>query len=166
MSATSKPTLYMFCGKISAGKSTFARQLAEASSAILISEDDWTSSLFKEELKTIDDYSEYSQRLRNVMGPHVVSILKHGLSVVLDFPANTARFRKWMRSIIEEASCGHELHYFNVSDEICKARLRMRNASGAHHFEVNEEEFDLFTSYFEPPEHHEDFIVITHRPGS
>ena len=41
----------MICGKVAAGKSTLAARLAEAPGTILISEDHWTSRLFKEELK-------------------------------------------------------------------------------------------------------------------
>jgi hypothetical protein len=81
----SKPTLYMLCGKIGAGKSTLANRLAERPATILISEDHWNSSLFHEELRTIKDYSRYSARLADAMGPHVIALLKAGMSVVLDF---------------------------------------------------------------------------------
>jgi predicted kinase len=93
-------TLYLLCGKIAAGKSTVARRLAARPATVLISEDHWTSNLFASELQTIEDYSRYSSRLRNAMGPHVVALLKAGLSVVLDFPANTVANRRWMRTIV------------------------------------------------------------------
>jgi hypothetical protein len=81
---------------------------------LLISEDHWTSSLFADELRTIEDYGRLSARLRAAMGPHVVDILKQGLSVVLDFPANTVRSRDWMRSLISQAGAAHELHLLDV----------------------------------------------------
>ena len=93
-------TLYLICGKIGAGKSTLARQLASRPATLLISEDHWTSNLFAGDLKTIEDYGRLSARLRAAMGPHVVDILRQGLSVVLDFPANTVKNRDWMRSLI------------------------------------------------------------------
>src|ERR1700742_176082 len=82
----SKACLYLLCGKIAAGKSTVAAGLASRPATVLISEDHWNSHLFLDELKTIDDYRRCSDRLRNAMGPHVVSLLKAGTSVVLDFP--------------------------------------------------------------------------------
>src|SRR6266851_8175912 len=97
------PTLYLLCGKIAAGKSTLARRLAARRATLLISEDHWTSNLFAGDLKTIEDYGRLSARLRAAMGPHVVDILRQGLSVVLDFPANTVRNRDWMRSLIAQA---------------------------------------------------------------
>lgn len=87
------PTLYLLCGKIAAGKSTLARRLAARPATLLISEDHWTSNLFPDELRTIDDYARLSARLRAAMGPHVVDVLRLGLSIVLDFPANTVRTR-------------------------------------------------------------------------
>jgi predicted kinase len=87
------PTLHLLCGKIAAGKSSLARRLAESPATLLISEDHWTSTLFAGDLKTIEDYGRLSARLRAAMAPHIVDILRQGLSVVLDFPANTVRQR-------------------------------------------------------------------------
>ncbi len=121
-------TLYLLCGKIGAGKSTLAKQLAARPAALLITEDHWTSTLFAGDLKTIEDYGRLSARLRAAMTPHIVDILRQGLSVVLDFPANTVRQRAWMRSLIAEAKVAHELHHLDIPDAICKQRLRQRNA--------------------------------------
>src|ERR1700675_4460486 len=103
MNLAHAPTLYLICGKIAAGKSTLARCLAARPATLLISEDHWTSNLFAGDLKTIEDYGRYSARLRAAMGPHIVDILRQGLSVVLDFPGNTLRNRDWMRSLIAQA---------------------------------------------------------------
>ena len=97
------------------------------------------------------------------MGPHVVALLKAGLSVVLDFPANTPLTRGWMRGIFEEAKAAHELHFLDLTDEACKRRLRERNAAGEHPFQATDAEYDLFTSYFVPPTPDEGFRVIVHR---
>ena len=131
---------------------------------LLISEDHWTSHLFSDDLQTIDDYGRLSGRLRAAMGPHVVDILRQGLSVVLDFPANTVSNRNWMRSLISEANVAHELHLLDVPDTLCKQRLRERNQSGEHPFQVSEAEYDLFTRYFVPPGPGEGFSVVVHRP--
>ncbi|MGC2202933.1 MAG: ATP-binding protein [Stellaceae bacterium] len=164
MESAHVPTLFLLCGKIAAGKSTLARRLAARAATLLISEDHWTSNLFSDDLRTIDDYGRYSARLRAAMRPHIVDILQHGLSIVLDFPANTVSNRNWMRSLITRANVAHELHLLDVPDTICKQRLRERNASGRHPFQVSEAEYDLFTSYFVPPAPSEGFNVIVHTP--
>jgi predicted kinase len=164
MDAPLGPTLYLLCGKIAAGKSTLANRLAARPATLLISEDHWTSNLFAGDLKTIDDYTRLSARLCAAMGPHVVDILQRGLSVVLDFQANTVARRQWMRSLIDQAGVGHELHLLDVPDELCKRRLEERNASGSHPFQVSDADYDLFTSYFVPPGPDEGFNVIVHGP--
>lgn len=156
------PILYLLCGKIAAGKTTLAGRLAARPATLLVSEDHWTSNLFAEDLRTIDDYTRYSARLRAAIGPHIVDILRQGLSVVLDFPANTVSVRGWMRSLIDQSGAAHELHLLDVPDVICKRRLRERNAGSGHPFHVSEAEYNLFTSYFVPPAPSEDFNVIIH----
>ena len=96
------------------------------------------------------------------MGPHVVDILRHQLSGVLDFPANTVRWRTWMRSLITEANVAHELHVLDVPDAICKERLRRRNCTGEHQYLVDEATSDQFMSYFVLPTSDEGFNVIVH----
>lgn len=159
----SKPTLYMLCGKIAAGKSTLARRLAERPATVLISEDHWNSSLFLEELKTIEDYSRYSARLANAMGPHVVALLKAGMSVVLDFQANTLARRRWMRDLFEAANAAHELHFLEITDATCKRRLLERNAASEHPFQVSGADYEVFTHYFVPPTPDEGLNVVVHK---
>jgi predicted kinase len=157
-------TLYLLCGKVAAGKSTLARRLAARPATLLISQDHWMSNLFPDENRTIDDFVRLSARLRAAMGPHIVDILQQDVSVVLDFPANTVRYRDWMRSLITQAKVAHELHLLDVPDTICKQRLRQRNADGKHPYQVSEATYDLFTSYFVPPRPDEGFNVVVHHP--
>jgi predicted kinase len=157
-------TLYLIAGKIGAGKSTLARKLAERPATLLISEDHWTSHLFADRLQTIDDYRVLSARLRATMAPHVVAILRLGLSVVLDFPANTPTQRAWMRGLIEAARVPHELHLLDMPDALCLERLRRRNESGTHPFQVSDAQFAEFTRHFAPPSADEGFNVVVHTP--
>jgi predicted kinase len=155
-------TLYLLCGKIAAGKSTLATSLAARPGTLLISQDHWMPILFPTENRTIDDFARLSARLRAAMGPHIVDILRQGLSVVLDFPANTVSYRAWMRSLITEAQVAHELHVLDLPDAICKERLRQRNESGKHPYQISEATYDLFTSYFVPPTPNEGFNIVIH----
>jgi predicted kinase len=162
MDPTHATTLYLLCGRIAAGKSTLARQLAARPATLLISQDHWVSHLFPAEVRTIDDFAHLSARLRIAMAPHIVDILRQGLSVVLDFPANNLRYRNWMRSLFTEAGVAHELHFLDVPDAICRQRLEQRNAEGRHPYQVSEETYDLFMNYFVPPGPDEGFNIIVH----
>jgi predicted kinase len=91
--STSNAMLHMLCGKIAAGKSTLSAKLGEAEKTVVISEDRWIEQLYGPELKTLADYFERCERLRATFAPHVVALLRAGVSVVLDFHANTVRSR-------------------------------------------------------------------------
>ena len=156
-------TLHMLCGKIGAGKSTLAAELARQPNTILISEDFWMATLYPGEVLTLDDYSTRSARLGAAMGPHVAGLLRSGLSVVLDFPANTKSRRAWLRGIVDQSGAAHQLHHLDMSDEVCLARLHKRNASGTHEYVVTDAEFEQFTRYFVAPTPDEGFDVVVHR---
>jgi predicted kinase len=157
-------TLHLLCGKIAAGKSTLTAKLGALPHTVVVSEDQWLARLYPDEMVSVADYGRCSARLRDAMGPHLVALLGAGLSVVLDFPANTLKNRAWMRTIFEEAGAAHQLHFLDVPDEECRARLRARNARGEHEFAASDAEFDLITSYFVPPSADEGFNVVLHRP--
>jgi predicted kinase len=156
----SQATLHMLCGKMAAGKSTLTAELSRMPSTVVISEDFWLRRLFGPEMKDVADYVRYSRRLREAVAPHVQELLRIGVSVVLDFPANTLATRAWMRTLFDVAEADHCLHFLDVPDEVCKARLRARNAAGTHDFAASDAEFDLITSYFVPPSEAEGFKVV------
>jgi len=165
LTMTHIPTLHMLCGKIAAGKSTLARQLGQKPGTVLISEDEWLAALFSDQLDTLDDFARCSRRLRGIMGPHVAGLLKTGVSVVLDFQANTVRSRRWMKGIAEAAGTAYVLHVLDRSDAECLESLRKRNAQGDHAFAVTEDQFHQFSDLFEPPQPEEGFEIMVHQAG-
>lgn len=158
----SQPTLHMMCGKIAAGKSTLAATLARADATVLIAEDGWLGALFADRMTTAADYVAFSTRLRRVMGPHVTELLNAGVSVVLDFPANTVETRAWLRGILDRSEAAHLLHVLCPPDAVCLERLRARNARGDHPFAVTEAQFERFARHFTMPAPEEGFTLVIH----
>lgn len=156
------PTLHLLCGKIAAGKSTLAARLAGADATILVTEDTWLHALYDDQMTTISDYIHCAAKLRQVMGPHVSDMLTAGLSVVLDFPANTVETRKWMRQIIAQSGARHQLHLLDPPDHICLARMHARNAQGTHPFAVTASEFEKISRHFQRPTPDEGFDIVVH----
>lgn len=157
------PTLHFFCGKMAAGKSTLAQTITEETNAILMSEDAWLSTLYPEDINDFNDYLNYSPRLKTIVLPHVQALLRQGVSVVLDFPANTPSQRTWFRKIFEPVDANHLLHFVDVSDERCKQQLRKRSQGkpkGAAF--TTDAEFDAVTKYFRPPTAEENFNLQTY----
>lgn len=159
---TESPTLHILCGKIASGKSTLAARLSAKPGTVLITEDAWLDALFGEELQTREDYVRFSRRIKAAMRPHIAALLRAGVTVVLDFPANTQGQRRWFKQIVETTGAANALHFLDVSDEICLARLHARNIAGDHPFAATDAQFHEFTSYFTAPSAEEGFTVIRH----
>lgn len=157
---TATATLHMLCGKIASGKSTLAARLAAQPKTLLVSEDEWLSRLYPGEIKTVNDYGRCAGRLRDAMGSHLEQLLRAGISVILDFPANTPATRSWQRTIFENTGAAHCLHYLNVADDVCKQRLQQRNAVGSHRFTTSDAEFDAITRFFVSPAREEGFNIV------
>ena len=158
----SAPTLHLMCGKIAAGKSTLAARLGREQNAIVIAEDDWLNALFSDQMASVADYVRVSEKLRAALAPHVVSVLNAGVSVVLDFPANTIETRGWMREILKQTSASHQMHVLEVSDEVCLARLHARNSKGDHPFAATEAQFRQVSKHYVPPGEDEGFVLTVH----
>jgi predicted kinase len=157
------PTLHMLCGRIASGKSTLASELGRQNRTVLLSEDDWLSGLYGDQMTTIADYVRCTARLQAVIGPHVAALLNAGVSVVLDFQANTREARSWMRGILEQTNAAHVLHVLDVPEGICLERLRARNASGTHPFKVTDAQFHQVSRHFALPTEDEGLEVRVHQ---
>ena len=159
-STNHSPTMHLVCGKIASGKSTLSVRLASAAQTVRISEDSLLAQLYPGQIASRADYVACTARLRAAIAPLALQLLQAGVSVVLDFPANTPASRAWMRELFQQAGTQHVLHYLDVSADECKARLRLRNASGLHPFSTSDADFDAITRHFVPPSAAEGFHVV------
>jgi len=158
------PKLLFLCGKMAAGKSTLARDLAVRENAVLLVQDDFLNALFPGEITDIPGFVKCSSRLKNALTPHVCALLSKGISVVLDFPGNTKVQRAWFRELIERGNVEHELHFVDASDALCKSQLRERSReSPAGTPWTREADFEAMTEYFQPPTEDENFNVVRHK---
>lgn len=156
-------TLYLICGKMAAGKSTFAKELADRRHALLLSEDRWLADLYPDEVHDVASYVQFSNRLKGALESHIENLLHRGVSMVLDFPANTLRQREWMRGLITKTGAPHELHYLIVPDDVCKSRLARRALEQPGRAATDTVEmFDRITAHFQAPTPEEGFNLIRH----
>jgi predicted kinase len=158
------PTLHFMCGKMAAGKSTLSRQLAEQHGAVLICEDIWLQQLYPTEIRSFDDYIAYARRLKAAVAPHVLQLLRTGVTVVLDFPANVPAQRAWFRSLVDEAGVDHMMHFVDTPHERCIEQLQRRNRENpAGSMAMSVEQFEAISALFVPPAPEEGFTIKTYR---
>lgn len=153
-----KGMLYFFCGKMGAGKTTYAKKLSEEINALYLSEDDWLTELFPGEIKDFNDYLSYSQRIKPFLEKHILSLINCGVSVVMDFPGNTKKQRTWFSSLIDITKANHQLIYLKVSDDICLKQIDKRREEFPERNSFDTEEvFHHVTSFFQEPTKAEGF---------
>ncbi len=155
-----KGTLYFFCGKMGAGKTTKAQSLALERNAVLLSEDEWLESLYPNKITSIDDYLKYSNKLKPQIKKLVQSILNTGKDVIMDFPANTIWQREWFRHVYTEIEAPHELIYIESSNEICIKRIEKRALDQPERAATDTVEmFEQVTKFFVEPGEEEGFNI-------
>lgn len=163
----SKGMLIFFCGKMGAGKTTRSREIAQMRNAVLLSEDEWLSSLYPGCILTLDDYIKYSSRLKPQVKQLVHSILMSGVDVVLDFPANTIQQRVWFKGIYSEIQASHELIYIDQTNETCLRQIIKRRTEQPERAAVNTEKmFKQVTKYFVAPTLKEGFNITVFSANS
>ena len=155
-----KGTLTFFCGKMGAGKSTKARELAEKGNAVLLSEDEWLESLYPNKISSLENYIKYSNQLKPQVKKLVQSILATGTDVVMDFPANTIPQRKWFKNMFLEVEAPHNLVYIDLPNQACLEQIKKRRMEQPERAATDTEEiFEQVTRYFVEPASEEGFNI-------
>jgi predicted kinase len=159
-------TLYFFCGKMGAGKSTKSKQWAIDKHAVLLSEDEWLSSLYPNQIVSFDDYLKFSAQLKPLVKKHVQNILSVGTDVVMDFPGNTKKLRKWFVDMASEVHASHQLIFLNLTNEQCLRQIAQRRIEQPEREAFDTEAvFIHVTKFFEAPEASEGLNILEFSEG-
>jgi len=94
--------------------------------------------------------------LKPVVSDTVQQILKRGVNVVLDFPANTESQRLWLRNISDEVHSQHTCYFVDRSDEVCIKQLLTRGNPNTDTVEM----FQAITKYFTEPSNSENINTV------
>ncbi|SHO58145.1 AAA family ATPase [Vibrio quintilis] len=104
-----KGSLTFFYGSTATASPAFLKKIASERSAVLLSEHEWLSALYPGQIISLEDYLNYSSRLKPRMKTYVQHILSIGTNVVMDFPACTRQQRRWFFELATEIKAEHEL---------------------------------------------------------
>ncbi len=118
--------VYMTCGKICSGKSTYARELRRRYHAAILSVDEITLALFGREPGEMLD--EYVQRAETYLYGKSVELVETGVNVALDWGFWTKRERDEARAFYAAHGIPCFFHYLDIGDEEWRRRVQKRNA--------------------------------------
>ncbi len=120
-------TVYLVCGKLCCGKSTYARQLKDAHKAVILSADEIMLAVFG--LYAGEKHDEYAANVRTYLFEKSLELIQTGVNVVLDWGFWTKAARCEAKMFYWSRNIDCELHYLNISDEVWQARIAQRNQS-------------------------------------
>lgn len=120
------PKVILLCGKLCAGKTTYARRIAPEIGAVILSVDEIMLALFGQHLG--DDHDRVAALTRDYLYRKSLEILESGISVILDWGFWTRDDRIATRAFYESRGLSCELHYIDVSRDRWEANIAARNA--------------------------------------
>ena len=135
-------------GLPAAGKTTRARELASAWSALRLTPDEWMIPLFGQ---------QQPEGKRNVVEGRLIwvalSALQIGVNVVLDFGVWARVERSALRALAASVGAASELVYLHVDEEEQWQRVQARTLSeAATTFQMTEADLDGWRPSFQPPD--------------
>lgn len=146
--------VFMICGKLCSGKSTYAAGLRDTYGAVILSVDQIMLALFGQHAG--DKHDDYVKSTKKYLLDKSLEILQAGADVVLDWGFWTKEERRQTGEFFSSRNVEYEFHYIDVSPGEWRRRLDKRNreiAAGKNDaYYVDENLAAKFDSLFEQPE--------------
>jgi predicted kinase len=155
-----QPTVYLICGFIGAGKTTFSKKLEKGTGAVRITKDEWLIHIFGN-TPVKDNYAEYDSRICEIATNIAFEFVARGVDVIIDEGFWSKEQRAEMVKRVESAGAKPVVYYVESPVELMRARTLIRSKNPTKDsFEISEEMFDGYLKYWQAPDESEDVIVI------
>ena len=155
-----QPIAYVICGFIGAGKTTFARKLEKETKAIRITKDEWIIKIFGNKITSDKNFEVYDKNITELATNIAFKILKAGKDVILDEGFWVKSQRDDIKKKILQVGAKPIFYYVESSVEKMKERVINRSKNPTKDsFEINEEMFDKYLKYWEPPKKEEGILL-------
>ena len=155
-----QPIAYVICGFIGAGKTTFARKLEKETGAIRVTKDEWIIKIFGNKITLDNNFEVYDKNITKLATDIAFKILKAGKDVIIDEGFWVKSQRDDIKKKILQVGAKPIFYYVENSVEKMKERVINRsNNPTKDSFEINEEMFDKYLKYWEPPKKEEGILL-------
>ncbi len=157
----SKPIVYLTCGFIGAGKTTFAKKLEEKTGAVRITKDEWSIRLIGND-PTIDGYEEWDHKICGLSRDVAFQIAEKGIDVIIDEGLWAREHRDEMRRRTVAIGAKTVMYYVETPIETIRERVVGRNDNlTKDSFEISREMLEKYLTYWQPPSEDEDYILAS-----
>ena len=155
--------VFLICGKICSGKTTYAEKIRVKEQAVLLSTDEITLALFGQHCG--DKHDDYVERTQNYLLNKSLELFEIGINVILDWGFWMKDEREYVREFYNSRNITCEFHYIDISEETWKERLNKRNsavlAKKVSAYYVDENLAAKFGAMFEKPSKEEIDVWVT-----
>ena len=139
-----RPRLVLICGLPASGKTTLAREIADAYGAVRLNPDEWETAL------DVDPFDEgFQARLEAEFWELTQRLLVLGTSVVLEWGFWARSERDQKREAARRLGVAVELRFLDAPYEELVRRVAARHAAGG--IAITERHMDRYRGLFQPP---------------
>jgi predicted kinase len=148
--------VHLICGSTGAGKTTYARALANSNGGVVFSIDEWMVSLFGEDAPDALDPAWIFPRVHRCeaqMWAMALQLGKLGVPSILDFGFQRQEHRQKYGRLAKQAQFAAKLHVLNVdaSERWKRIEARNMNQGESFHMEITRGMFDYIETTWELP---------------
>ncbi len=156
-----KPTVYLLCGFIGAGKTTFARKLEARTGAVRITKDEWLVHLVGND-PTIEGYADYDHKIVELSRDVAFHLVEKGIDVIIDEGFWEKEQRVLMRRRIAGSGADAVLYYLDTPIETIRERVARRSADPPNDaFRISGALLDYYLPYWQPPSEDEGYVLAS-----
>ena len=156
-----KPTVYLICGFIGAGKTTFAKKLEEKTGAVRITKDEWSIRLIGND-PTIDGYAEWDRKIIKLSRDVAFQLVEKGTDVIIDEGFWEKETRDEMRKRTDAIGAKAVMYYVDTPIDTIRERVVGRNNNiTKDSFKISRKMLDSYLMSWQPPSEDEDYILAS-----
>jgi hypothetical protein len=153
------PTVHLIHGYLGAGKTTFAKKLAEEVKGVRFNPDEWMARLYGED-PPADQFAERLERVFALLDDQWVRVVRCGVDVILDYGFWTRASRDAARQRAAAVGAACRLYFLQCLDATARARCRQRNSSLQGSLYIADNTFDVLKARLEPLAADEPHILV------
>ena len=156
-----KPIVYLICGFIGAGKTTFAKKLEEKTGAVRITKDEWSIRFIGND-PTIDGYAQWDRKIIDLSRDIAFYLAGKGIDVIMDEGFWEKETRDEMRKRTDAIGAKVVMYYLETPIETIRERVVGRNNHFTKDsFKISREMLDNYLMHWQPPSEDEDYILAS-----